>query len=211
MKAYYDRRAPEYDDWYEGTGRFARARPGWREELEALFRVLAGLCAARTLDAGCGTGYLTRHLPGPVVGCDQSAAMLAQARAQAPAVRLVRGDALALPFPDGTFDRVFAAHFYGHLLAHEREAFLGEARAVAGELVVMDAGPRGGPPREEWQERLLSDGSRHRVYKRFFTGASLAAELGGGHVLHEGSWFVVVSSPGGRGSRSRAPQEGLGD
>ena len=60
------------------------------------------------------------------------------------------------------------------------------------ELVVVDAGPRGGPPREEWQERPLCDGSRHRVYKRFFEAATLAAELGGGRVLHEGRWFVAV-------------------
>jgi hypothetical protein len=30
------------------------------------------------------------------------------------------------------------------------------------------------------------------VFKRVFTGDLLAAELGGGDVLHEGRWFVVV-------------------
>ena len=31
MREYYDRRAPEYDDWYLGPGLFAdRDRPGWR-------------------------------------------------------------------------------------------------------------------------------------------------------------------------------------
>jgi hypothetical protein len=30
MREYYDRRAPEYDDWYLGRGLFAvRDRPGW--------------------------------------------------------------------------------------------------------------------------------------------------------------------------------------
>ena len=46
---------------------------------------------------------------------------------------------------------------------------------------------------EEWQERVLSDGSRHRVYKRFFAAQELADELGG-HVLYAGRWFVVVAS-----------------
>ena len=32
MKEYYDTRAPEYDEWYLGLGRFAaRERPGWHE------------------------------------------------------------------------------------------------------------------------------------------------------------------------------------
>jgi hypothetical protein len=32
------------------------------------------------------------------------------------------------------------------------------------------------------------------VFKRFFEPAQLAGELGGGNVLHAGSWFVVVRS-----------------
>ncbi len=47
-------------------------------------------------------------------------------------------------------------------------------------------------PREAWDERILDDGSRHQVYKRWFTGDSLAEELGGGEVLHAGRWFVAV-------------------
>jgi hypothetical protein len=30
--------------------------------------------------------------------------------------------------------------------------------------------------------------------KRYFDAEQLAAELGGGRVLHAGSWFVMVSS-----------------
>ena len=44
------------------------------------------------------------------------------------------------------------------------------------------------------------DGTRHRVYKRFFRGADLAAELGGGEVLHDGAWFTVVSATASRGA-----------
>jgi len=43
----------------------------------------------------------------------------------------------------------------------------------------------------EWQDRLLKDGTRWEVYKRFFTGAGLLEELGG-EVLFEGRWFVLV-------------------
>jgi len=212
MREYYDRRAPEYDDWYNGVGRFAdRARPGWDEELLAVVRVVAGLSPTRVLDVACGTGYLTRHLLGTVFGLDQSAAMLRAARVQAPSARLVRGDALALPFPDRTFRRVVSAHFYGHLLPGERAAFLEEARAVGDELVVIDAGPRGAPPRDEWQDRVLSDGSAHRVFKRFFAGPALAAELGGGRVLHDGFWFVAVSAETPSAPVRAAPQDGWGD
>jgi hypothetical protein len=60
--------------------------------------------------------------------------------------------------------------------------------------VVVDAQMREGVEAEGWPERTLPDGSSYRVYKRFFTGARLADELGGGRVLHEGRWFVVVAT-----------------
>jgi ubiquinone/menaquinone biosynthesis C-methylase UbiE len=196
MDAYYDRRAPEYDDWYVGSGLFARlARPGWEEDLAALEATVAALPAARTLDVACGTGWLTRHLAGPVTGLDQSAAMLAIARERVPEAELVQGDGLALPFADGAFERIFTGHFYGHLQEAERSAFLAEARRVARELVVVDAAERPDEPPEAWQERKLRDGSRHRVYKRFFRPDDLVRELGGGRVLYDGPWFVVVATP----------------
>ncbi len=193
MKAYYEARAPEYDDWWLGTGRFAgRERPGWAEDVEALLATIEGLPPARTLDVACGTGFLTRHLRGDLVGLDESASMLAIARGRMPEARFVRGDALALPFEDGSFDRVFTAHFYDHLDRAERERFLAEARRVARELVVVDSAMHDGVEAESIQERVLNDGSRWTVLKRYFTGPELAAELGGGEVLHDGGWFVVV-------------------
>jgi len=197
LRAYYDRRAAEYDDWWLGTGRFAgRDRPGWGEEVRALEALLAGLPPARVLDAGCGTGFLTRHLRGLVVGLDQSPRMVALAQARLPAGVAVRGDALALPFADGAFDRLLTSHVYGHLLPAERAPFLAEARRLAAELLVVDSARRPDRPAEDREERILDDGSRHRVYKRRFAGADLAAELGGGEVVHAGAWFVVVRSAG---------------
>jgi ubiquinone/menaquinone biosynthesis C-methylase UbiE len=195
MREYYDRRAPEYDDWYLGAGLFAeRDRPGWDEEVAELRASIAELPSVRVLDVACGTGFLTRELRGEVTGVDQSDAMLEQARARLPEARLVQGDALSLPFHDGEFDRVFTGHFYGHLSDDERGLFLAEARRVGPELVVVDSRKLEGVPEEDWVERVLSDGTRHRVFKRYFTGEGLAAELGGGDVLHEGRWFVMVRS-----------------
>jgi ubiquinone/menaquinone biosynthesis C-methylase UbiE len=195
VKTYYDRRAREYDDWWLGTGRFAeRDRPGWEEEVEALTGALAALPPARTLDIACGTGFLTRHLPGAVVGLDQSATMIDEARRQAPEATFVQGDALELPFEDGSFDRIFTAHFYGHLEGEDRERFLRDARRVARELVVADSALRDDVEPEEQQERILNDGSRWEVYKRYFTAEDLAAELGGGEILFAGHWFVAVRS-----------------
>jgi hypothetical protein len=87
---------------------------------------------------------------------------------------------------------VFTGHFYGHLAEPERSAFLAEARRVARELVVVDASRVNSEVDEEMAQRVLEDGSRWQVYKRWFNGPGLAGELGGGEVLFEGSWFVMV-------------------
>jgi demethylmenaquinone methyltransferase/2-methoxy-6-polyprenyl-1,4-benzoquinol methylase len=196
MKDYYDQRADEYDDWYLGRGLFTeRDRPGWEEERERLEQVVAELPAARTLDVACGTGFLTRHLAGDVVALDASTRMLEQTRRQASGVTLVQGDALELPFPDAAFDRVFTGHFYGHLGEPDRQRFLAEAGRVARELVVVDSSGADSHVDDDVQERVLRDGSRWEVYKRWFSGDALVAELGGGQVLLDGRWFVVVRAP----------------
>ena len=193
MKEYYDARAPEYDDWYRGAGRFAdRDRPGWQEEVDELVAAIEVLPPLRTLDVACGTGFLTRHLPGEVVGLDQSRRMLDEAAQQAPKATFVQGDALALPFEDGSFGRLFTGHFYGHLESADRERFLEEAARVADELVVVDSSRAASEVDEEMSQRVLNDGSTWEVYKRWFTGRGLARELGGGEVLHDGIWFVAV-------------------
>jgi ubiquinone/menaquinone biosynthesis C-methylase UbiE len=193
-RAYYEHRAPEYDDWYLGTGLFAqRVRPGWPEELAALKAVLASLRFDSFLDVACGTGYLTECLSGSVIGLDQSASMLAVARRRLPRAAFIRGDALQIPFRSQEFDCLVAAHFYGHLDQQARRMFLDEARRVSRSMLVIDAAQRDDVPPEEYQERVLSDGSRHVVYKRYFTPESLIAETGASRTLHAGRWFVAVS------------------
>ncbi len=193
MKEYYDTRAPEYDDWYLGRGLFEdRDRPGWNDELAALLAVIEALPRGRTLDVACGTGFLTRHLHGDVIGLDQSARMLEEAARSVPKATFVQGDAFALPFLDHCFDRVFTGHFYGHLEPEDARRFLAEARRVAGELVIVDASRAHSDVDEQMSPRILNDGSRWEVFKRYFTGSGLAEELGGGEVLHDGEWFVVV-------------------
>jgi ubiquinone/menaquinone biosynthesis C-methylase UbiE len=193
VKAYYEARAPEYDDWWNGTGLFAaRERPGWLAARDELIATLRALPPARTLDVACGTGFLTQHLPGRVTGLDASSSMLELAASRVTGAAFVEGDALRLPFADGTFERLFTGHFYGHLDEPERSRFLTEARRVAAELVVVDSALRPDVAPEELQGRVLDDGSRWQVYKRYFTADGLALELGGGETLLENSWFVAV-------------------
>jgi demethylmenaquinone methyltransferase/2-methoxy-6-polyprenyl-1,4-benzoquinol methylase len=152
---------------------------------------VARLEPARTLDVACGSGFLTRHLRGFVVGLDQSPAMVALTQSRLPGGLALVGDALALPFAGRSFERVLTGHFYGHLPPDERSAFLAQARRVARELIVIDSALRPGTEPEVRQERILNDGSRHEVFKRYLTPDGLAAEIGGEPLLG-GDWFVAA-------------------
>ncbi|MDP9119531.1 MAG: class I SAM-dependent methyltransferase, partial [Actinomycetota bacterium] len=154
---------------------------------------VASLPPSRTLDIACGTGFITRHLRGRVVATDSSPGMLAKARARHDHP-LLRADAFALPFRSESFDRIFTGHFYGHLDPEQRARFRVASRRIAPALVVLDAPLRDDVEPEQIQERVLNDGSSHRVFKRFFTASQLSSELGGGRVLFEGRWFLMVES-----------------
>ena len=108
-------------------------------------------------------GWMTQHLPGEIVGIDASESMLEIARERVPDGRFVVGDAPSLPFGVRSFDRLVTGHFYGHLEEPERSQFLGEARRVARELVVVDSALHDGVDPEEWAragaERWLALGS----------------------------------------------------
>jgi hypothetical protein len=66
---------------------------------------------------------------------------------------------------------------------------------VAPELVIVDSALREDVEATEMQERILNDGSRWEVLKRYFSADGLVEELGGGEALYEGRYFVVVRSP----------------
>lgn len=194
MRDYYERRAAEYDDAYLGEGAYAdRNLMGFQEEIVEIVALIESLPPARVLDVGCGTGFVTRHLKGEVTGLDQSEAMLEISRERVPRATFVRGDALDLPFPDRSFRRAFFGNFYGVLLPPERKRLAKEARRVASELVIFETSSALADESEQWQERSLSDGSRQRIYRRYFTAGEILEELGGGRALYDGEHFVLVA------------------
>jgi SAM-dependent methyltransferase len=89
---------------------------------------LAGLSPGlRVLDAGCGNGEYLRALAGHAVqaaGCDLSMGMLRSAGHRS----LLNADIAALPFQDGTFDVVLAAHMLYHV--PDRHVAVRELRRV---------------------------------------------------------------------------------
>ena len=101
VRAMFDRIAPVYDAMNRLMTVGLDRR--WRR-LTAHAAVRPG---DRVLDACCGTGDLALaalEAGGDVIGLDFSERMLERARRKSAGIEWVRGDLLALPFPDECFD-----------------------------------------------------------------------------------------------------------
>lgn len=123
--------------WLEAQAQLPFIREVGRRSLEQL----ALRDGDAVLDVGCGTGVFLASLlagvggRGRVVGLDHNAALLEQAGARMAAaglavapLDLVVGDALALPFPDATFDVTHCERVLMHLA--EPDAAIREMRRV---------------------------------------------------------------------------------
>ena len=85
----------------------------WTRDLRAyLFNKTKLYDASRVLEVGCGTGAILSEVPENVklYGLDLDRAALAECKIHAPAVSLVNGNALALPYSNKSFEIVFC-HF----------------------------------------------------------------------------------------------------
>ena len=125
---------------------------------------LKNSAAGSLLELGCGPGRtlaaLARGLPGwKVDGVDLSPFMVEAARRRASAAEVHHGDALALPFDNGSRDMILAAHLVFHLPAREAQvAVLHEAFRLLrpGGAVILIEHAWHAPPPGPWRETQRS-------------------------------------------------------
>ncbi len=203
MRDYYEQRAAEYDATsYEQL----LQDPVGARDLDKLEGLIAARTPGRVLDIGCGSGWLTRAIRGDVVAVDQSQSMLRLAAARLPQGVFIHAMAPPLPFADNTFDTALTSHVYGHIESEaDRNEFLGETLRVASELIIVEQARPSDHPGSGWEDRPLRDGSRHRIYKRYYTAAALADEVGGRVLLDTASFVVVARKKSAVEQASRQP------
>ncbi len=129
----------------------------WRERAVDRAQVAPG---ARALDVATGTGDLAVELAGrgaSVVGLDFSEGMLDLARAKAPEIDWVQGNALDLAYGDGEFDAVtvgFGARNFADLDLGLRE--MTRVASPGGRVVILEITTPERPPLS-WFFRLWFD------------------------------------------------------
>jgi ubiquinone/menaquinone biosynthesis C-methylase UbiE len=134
----------------------------------------------RVLDVGCGTGTFAVAIKGwvpsaEVVGLDPDPKALARGRRKAERagvyIRFDQGFANALPYSDGSFDRVFSSLMFHHVPHDAKLATMLEVRRVlkpGGSLHLLDferEGPRSHNPLARWlhSSERMQDNAREQI------------------------------------------------
>jgi ubiquinone/menaquinone biosynthesis C-methylase UbiE len=170
----YDRIAGRFDTRY--------AHYSYEGVRETLINFI-GPEASAVLEVGCGTGHWlaaseARLKPGRdlLAGVDPSAPMLQRARHAAPAASLVRARAEALPWRDGSFDRVFCVNALHHFA--DRVRFFAEAHRIlkpGGGLLTIGKDPH--TERDEWWVYQYFEETRAIDRNRFARVRTLRGEM----------------------------------
>ncbi len=109
------------------------------ERVRRIWALLAPRAKDRVLEVGCGAGHLLARVPaGRRFGVDLAHVLLQRARGRLGAdAALAQGDAVELPFPSDTFERVYCSEVLEHL--PDPAAALDEIRRVlkAGGVAVL--------------------------------------------------------------------------
>ena len=138
MKAYYEARADEYDEWFYRNGRFDRGpehTARWRSEVAEVERALSREdLSGDLIELACGTGIWTKRLAArgrSLTAVDASAEMLAVNRAKLDdlCVRYLHADLFEWQ-PERRYDVVFMGFWLSHVPAARLVSFL--SRVAAG-------------------------------------------------------------------------------
>jgi len=197
--AYYRARAPEYDEWWQRSGRYDRgpdATARWKAEVEQVDTELAAAAlTGHVADLACGTGWWTERLA-------RTADRLTCIDASPETIEInrtrLRSAGLPLPHyqvadlfdwrPDVSFDPVFFSFWLSHVPAERLAPFWSSVAAAlqpGGRVFFIDSLPdptstannHRMPDPDGIQERRLNDGRSFRIVKLFREPAELTSDL----------------------------------
>lgn len=186
MFAYYDERAPEFEEIYMlGKGPASISDPdAYKAEVKTLSAIVAKTCAGNLIDIACGTAFWLPHYAAQcshITLLDQSEAMLSESRKTVEFLGLeykssfISGDILNYKLDCSPFDCALIGFFISHLTDKQEQRFFQKLKSILkphGKFLILDSvwnEARAKTRKQEGtQERVLNDGRRFQIYKKYF-------------------------------------------
>ncbi|WGU92150.1 MerR family transcriptional regulator [Paenibacillus dendritiformis] len=140
----FDAQASRYDEAVANNTDSLRVHADYDSILDRVTREAAPRPGESGLELGVGTGNLAGRFlreGAAMTGIDQSDAMLEQCRGKYPAIRLLKGNLMAIPLADVAFDFIVSTYALHHLTDDQKEiAFeeMGRLLRSGGRIVIAD-------------------------------------------------------------------------
>ncbi len=150
-------------DWIQGTDNFASLSGYFHKNRGILTKKMIDKFGQgqKYLDAGCGTGFLLRHLPKGAIGLDINAQNIAQAKKNVPDAALIVADITNIPYPSNMFDTIVCSEVLDRLPDSKR-AIKEILRVLKPGGVLIGTVPRENPL---WRLRFLSSAYSPEPYR----------------------------------------------
>jgi ubiquinone/menaquinone biosynthesis C-methylase UbiE len=194
IASYYDERAREYDEIYQGKGPAIPEPEVYKNDVKKISEFVSFFGNGHLIDIGCGTGF---WLPYYCRNCsqitllDQSEKMLSECKRRVDYLGLrnkchfVKGDFFVVDFDNCLFDSVVIGFLVSHLTLEKEGSFFAKLKKILkpqAQLLLIDSvwsrKRLTHRKKEGIQERVLNDGRIFTIYKRYFDKSDIEGMFG---------------------------------
>lgn len=184
IASYYDERAREYDEIYIGKGPAIPDPMAYEEDVKKIIQMASAFGRGHLIDIGCGTGFWLPHYApncAQITLLDQSEKMLSECKRRVGELELtdkchfIQGDFFEVTFKESSFESTLVGFLISHLTLEQEQSFMVKLKKILkanGQLMLIESAwssKRQQYRRKEgMQERVLNDGRKFTVYKRYF-------------------------------------------
>lgn len=181
---YYDERAQEYDEIYVGKGPAIPNLLDYKKDVTLISNIVSTFGKGHLVDIACGTGFWMSYYAkncSQITFSDQSDKMLSESKMRAVKLGLndkchfAQGNFFEVSLGNYLFDCALVGFFISHIPLEQEQTFFSKLKKILkpnGQLMLIDSAWSSirakYRKKEGMQERLLSDGRKFTIYKRYF-------------------------------------------
>ncbi len=196
---YYDERAEEYDEVYLGkiprmyTEQYNKIAPkiarSNREDVKELIKITGKFGHGHLIDIGCGTGFWLQYYAGNcshIKLVDRSKKMLSVCKkrisnlAISKKCKIINDDFFKFKAAKNAYDCAFIGFLLSHLTQTDENRFFIKLKKILkpkAKVLIFDSAwsplRKGVRLKEGYHERILNDGRKFTIYKRYFTKSDI--------------------------------------
>ncbi len=186
MMEYYDERAKEYDEIFEGKGSATDFKPQfYATDIKEIEKFMENFGKGNIIDIACGSGYWLKYYYNKCstfTFLDQSEQMIKQCKLRASEYgvldksRIIKSDILDYVFNENEkYESALIGFLLGHFTKTQEEVFFNKLKSILkpeSEVLIIDSTWTKERAKKQNKEdiaiRSLNDGRSYKIYKKYF-------------------------------------------